>query len=90
MRAPRAQGQGADAADADEPDDFCAAEEEHYRQLQLEWEKMEAVQKAVYEQEEAEEYAKMVGEQAAVAAGWEVLREEEGYGDGDVFDWLED
>ena len=84
MRAPRAQGQDVDAADGSEPQ-VCAAEEEDDRQQQLERERREAVERAVREEAEAEQYAMMVADD--IAAGWEVLREQEGYGyDYDWFD----
>ena len=84
MRAPRAQGQDVDAADGSESQ-VCAAEEEYDRQEQVDRERREAVERAVREEAEAEQYAMMVGED--VAAGWEVLREQEGYGyDYDWFD----
>jgi hypothetical protein len=63
----------------------CAAEEEYDRQQQVDRERSEAVERAVREEAEAEQYAIMVGED--VAAGWVVLREQEGYGyDYDWFD----
>jgi hypothetical protein len=56
----------------------CAAEEEYDRQQQVERERREADERAVREEAEAEQYAIMLGDD--VAAGWEVLREQEGYG----------
>ena len=80
MRAPRAQGQAVDAADSSGPP-ICAAEEEYDRQLQVEWERMQAVERASREEAEAEQYGRMVGEEVDdAAAGWEALRDMDGYG----------
>eukprot|EP00435_Cladocopium_sp_Y103_P074314 s1005_g48.t1 len=82
MRTPRAASQddnAVDTEDASEPQ-VCEAEEEYYRHLDLDYEKMKAADRAMREQEEAEEYARMVGEMIpGYEAGMEAMREMEGY-----------